>query len=154
MIIQILGEEKGKLGSITSPEVMVQAKRDTAEMSKRVKKEGAADFKKSMAVLRKLIDSLERNSKMQKQQVEEKASVTAAPLFTIVTTMFSDARDNVTCSIFDKRLAPRHLQNLPPRICVDVRRENANTQAGLHFDHRACDVVSREPDQQRVRGQL
>ena len=44
LIIQILGEEKGKLGSITTAEVMVQAKRDTAEMSKRVKKNGRGRF--------------------------------------------------------------------------------------------------------------
>ena len=122
IIIQMLGEEKGKLGSITTAEVMVQAKRDTAEMSKRVKKAGAADFKKSMAVFRKLIDSLERNSKMQKQQVEEKASVPAVPLFTIVTTMFSEARDNVTCSIFEVKSGLR-VGIFTPHINTDPGRE-------------------------------
>ena len=70
---------------------------------KRVKKGGAAKFKKSMAVVPKLTDSLERKSKMQKRQKVSKVALTAAPLFTIVSQKFSDARDNVTCSIFEVR---------------------------------------------------
>ena len=99
-----------------------------------MKKGGAAKSKKSVAVFPKLTGSLDRSRKVQKQQEVAKVALTAEPLFAIVSQKFSDARDNVACSIFEVRSGLRggvfsaHTNTDPVRELLKLPRCNELVQ--------------------------